>query len=196
MRELVQGGELGTVYAVELVFHNAYGPDKAWFYDVNLSGGGCLIDLGTHLVDLALWFFEDRPVINLRKQLYRQGNPLRQPTADVEDFAWAEWECEHGQAVRLACSWGISAGCDAVIEAVCYGTEGSVALRNVQGSFYDFRVEHFRGRERTTLAEPPDAWGGRALVEWSRRLAGDCGFDPAAKHLVDVAALLDRIYDR
>ena len=54
-RELVRGGALGRVYAVDLVFHNAYGPDKPWFYDRALSGGGCVMDLGVHLVDLALW---------------------------------------------------------------------------------------------------------------------------------------------
>src|SRR5205085_415527 len=52
---LARSGELGDIYAIDLVFHNAYGPDKAWFRDVKLSGGGCVIDLGTHLVDLALW---------------------------------------------------------------------------------------------------------------------------------------------
>src|SRR4051794_16305627 len=55
IRELIAGGELGSVYAIEGVFHNAYGPDKSWFYDARLAGGGCLLDLGIHLVDLALW---------------------------------------------------------------------------------------------------------------------------------------------
>src|SRR5690606_35925284 len=55
IRQIVQSGELGKVFAVNLVFHNAYGPDKAWFYDYNLAGGGCAIDLGIHLVDLAFW---------------------------------------------------------------------------------------------------------------------------------------------
>src|SRR4051812_36597434 len=41
---LIQQGDLGAVYAVEAVFHNAYGPDKSWFYDAKLSGGGCLLD--------------------------------------------------------------------------------------------------------------------------------------------------------
>ncbi|HEX5521608.1 MAG TPA: Gfo/Idh/MocA family oxidoreductase, partial [Longimicrobiaceae bacterium] len=45
MREILAGGALGEVYAADLVFHNAYGPDKAWFTDPALSGGGCLIDL-------------------------------------------------------------------------------------------------------------------------------------------------------
>src|SRR5690606_4635728 len=55
VRSLVEGGALGRVYAVDLVFHNAYGPDKPWFYDPRLAGGGCVMDLGIHLVDLALW---------------------------------------------------------------------------------------------------------------------------------------------
>ena len=53
--ELVRSGALGRIFAVDLTFHNAYGPDKPWFYDRALSGGGCVIDLGVHLVDLALW---------------------------------------------------------------------------------------------------------------------------------------------
>jgi hypothetical protein len=36
------------------VFHNAYGPDKPWFYEITQSGGGCLMDLGTHVIDLGL----------------------------------------------------------------------------------------------------------------------------------------------
>ena len=46
IRELVREGALGQVFACELVFHNAYGPDKPWFYDPALSGGGCVMDLG------------------------------------------------------------------------------------------------------------------------------------------------------
>ena len=60
IRSLVRSGELGEIFAVDLVFHNAYGPDKPWFYDPAQSGGGCLIDLGIHLLDAALWILEPR----------------------------------------------------------------------------------------------------------------------------------------
>ncbi|HEV7415357.1 MAG TPA: Gfo/Idh/MocA family oxidoreductase, partial [Tianweitania sediminis] len=58
IRSLVQAGELGAIRAIDLTFHNAYGPDKPWFYDRALSGGGCLMDLGVHLIDLALWVLD------------------------------------------------------------------------------------------------------------------------------------------
>src|SRR4051812_17209597 len=44
INQLCLNNDLGEIYAVDLMFHNAYGPDKPWFYDEKLSGGGCVID--------------------------------------------------------------------------------------------------------------------------------------------------------
>lgn len=195
IRELVRSGELGRVYAVDLVFHNAYGPDKPWFYDPQLSGGGCVMDLGVHLVDLALWTL-DREVASVTSWLFAGGEPLGGRTDRVEDYGVATLELDGGTAVQLACSWRLQAGSDAVISAAFYGTEGGAALRNVGGSFYDFVAERYRGTATETLASPPDEWGGRAAADWARRLAAGGGFDPEAERLVGVARALDRIYGR
>jgi predicted dehydrogenase len=184
--EAVRSGELGEVFAADLVFHNAYGPDKDWFYDPVRSGGGCVIDLGLHLVDLALSAF-GQEVTHVSSRL--RGEP-------VEQFAVAQLDLSDGAVVRLACSWNLQAGRDCVFEASFYGTEGSASARNVSGSFYDFRAELARGRTRTSLAEPPDDWGGRALVEWAKRLAADGRFDPRAAEHLRVAEVLDAIYGR
>jgi predicted dehydrogenase len=196
LRRLVSAGDIGHVYAVDLVFHNAYGPDKAWFRDPRLSGGGCVIDLGIHLVDLALWTLDFPPVGAVSSTLYAQGRPVRGDGATVEDFAVAQLDLEGDTVVRLACSWNLAAGCDAVIEATFHGTLGGVSMRNVGGSFYDFVADHLEGTRSTRLAEPPDAWGGRAAVQWARALAGGGGFDPAIERVVDVARVLDAIYGR
>lgn len=196
IRELVANGELGRVHAIDLVFHNAYGPDKTWFYDAAQSGGGCVMDLGIHLVDLALWLLDFPEVHGVTSHLSAGGEPLADHIERVEDFAVATLELASGTVVRLACSWRLHAGCDAVIAAKVYGTKGGAAFRNVGGSFYDFTAERLTGTTRETLATPPDAWGGRAAVEWARRLANGERYDPAAEHLVDVARVLDRIYRR
>ena len=196
IRERIEGGELGRVYAVDLTFHNAYGPDKPWFYDPALSGGGCVMDLGVHLVDLALWTLGFPAVESVDGKLFAGGEPLRDAAKQVEDYAVASIGLQDGTAVRLACSWRLSAGQDAVIAADFYGTGGGAALRNVNGSFYDFTAELFHGTSRETLATPPDEWGGRAGVDWARRLAAGERFDPASERLVEVAAVLDRIYGR
>jgi predicted dehydrogenase len=196
IRELAQSGALGKIYAVDLVFHNAFGPDKSWFYDPALSGGGCVMDLGVHLVDLALWTLGFPDVADVSGKLLSGGNPLRDPGTQVEDYAVANIGLETGCTVQLACSWRLQAGVDAMISASFYGTEGGAAMRNVGGSFYDFTAEHYRGTGKDMIAAPPEEWGGRAAADWATRLAGGQCFDPAADRLVAVAAVLDRIYGR
>jgi predicted dehydrogenase len=127
-------------------------------------------------------------------RLFADGTPLDGRSDRVEDYAIAQLELEGGAVVRLACSWNLPAGRDAVIEASFFGTRGGAALRNVEGSFYDFTAERFHGTRCERLAGPPDAWGGRALVSWARQLADGRGFDPEAERLMDVAAALDAIY--
>jgi predicted dehydrogenase len=196
VRDVIRSGELGRVYAADLVFHNAYGPDKPWFYDPALAGGGCVMDLGVHLVDLALWVLDAPQVSGVSSRLFAGGEPLEHHRARVEDYAVATLEMETGAAVRLACSWRLQAGCDAVIAATFYGTEGGAAFRNVDGSFFDFVAERYRGTAREVLTNPPDAWGGRAAAAWATRLAAGERFDPEAERLTDVARVLDRIYGR
>jgi predicted dehydrogenase len=196
IRELLRAGELGQVFAVDLVFHNAYGPDKAWFYDPALSGGGCVMDLGVHLVDLALWALDFPEVTNVTSSLIAQGRPLGGRTDAVEDYAVATLELAGGTVVRLACSWRLHAGYDAEISAAFYGAEGGAALRNQGGSFYDFTAERFSGTQREELAPAEADWGGRAAADWAQRLAQNGRFGPQAERLVDSARVLDRIYSR
>jgi predicted dehydrogenase len=192
IRELVSDGALGRVYAANLVFHNAYGPDKAWFYDLELSGGGCVIDLGIHLVDLALWTLDFPRVTGVSSRLYAKGRPLE--AGGIEDFATASLDLEGGTTVQLACSWNLPAGCDAVIGAEFYGTEGGAAFRNVDGSFYDFTAERLIGTRREPLAHPPDAWGGRAAAHWAEAVASGTRFSGSVTGLSEGASAIDRIY--
>lgn len=194
MRRQIRGGELGEVFAIDLVFHNAFGPGKEWFYDRRLSGGGCLIDLGIHLVDLALWTLDFPRVVASTGRLYRDGRLMTTPAEGVEDFVAARLDLDSGATASIACSWGLPAGCDAVIEATFYGTGGALSMRNIGGSYYDFLVERFDGRSRKTIIEPPDAWGGRAAAAWAERLQRDASFDASIEHVVDVARVIDRIY--
>jgi len=185
----VSDGEIGLVHSLDLVFHNAYGPDKPWFTKPELSGGGCLIDLGTHLVDLALWLTgASEYAVATARTLSLQGH-------EVEDNATAELSFGDDEVrARLACSWFQSAGGECAFECTAWGTDGAVSVRNVGGSFYDFRAELWRGTEVETLVEPPDAWGGRAIGSWATRLASDRGYDPGADELELLARVIDDVY--
>jgi predicted dehydrogenase len=194
IRDLIRSGELGQVFTADLVFHNAYGPGNAWFYDPKLSGGGCLIDLGVHLVDLALWLLDFPEVVAVHGRTLKEG---RAPAADeVEDFALGEIELAKGTTVRIACSWNLSAGQDADIHASFYGTKGGAEIRNEKGSFFDFVTDRFSGRDRERIAGYPDAWGGRAAAEWVEKLASGARFDGSTSGLLQTAEVLDRLYGR
>lgn len=196
VRDLVQSGSIGQVFAVDLTFHNAYGPDRGWARDPALSGGGCVIDLGIHLLDLALWVLGPRSIRTVQSQLYAHGRRLTSAAAECEDFATATLDLDDGTVLRLACSWEVSAGRDAIIEVAFHGAEGGAAMRNLHGSFFDFTAEHYRGASTTVSAVPPDPWPGRALTEWSIRLARDAHYDAEIESLIPVAAALDAVLGR
>jgi predicted dehydrogenase len=192
IRDLVHRGDLGEIRAIQAVFHNAYGPDKPWFYSKQLAGGGCLLDLGIHLLDLAMGcldFPEVRSACGWRHESARG-----KPGDRVEDHGCGLVVLEQGTSIQLACSWRSHAGCDAEIRLEIFGSDGGACFRNVGGSFYDFIAERFHpDRSRELLAEAPDDWGGRELLKWLHHLNRSAGFDPQISNLTKVARTLDRL---
>lgn len=200
IHDIIRSGELGHIYAAELTFHNAWGPGKDWFYDPKLAGGGCVVDLGIHLIDLALWTLKGTRVENVYSSLFSKGASLLEPEKQVEDYANAiinlSSQKNEKTAINLSCSWNLPAGKEAEIQASFYGTRGGVAFRNINGSFYDFKALRLHGTQTEVLFEGPDEWGVRAVGEWAQRLAAGQKFDPEADTLVEVAKVLDQIYGR
>jgi predicted dehydrogenase len=196
MRRMAMGGEIGEIYAADLVFHNAYGPDKPWYYDLSRSGGGCVMDLGVHLVDLALWVLGYPEVASVSSKLFAAGKPWNPSMECVEDYAGARIDLVNGAVINLSCSWRISAGCDAVIAAAFYGTNGGLSLMNKEGSFYHFRAERYRSTSREIISDGDTRWWGRAAVDWVRRLGQKSDYDPEIEQQVTVSRVLDAIYGR
>lgn len=194
LAELVRSGTLGEVFAADLTFHNAYGPDKPWFYDRAQSGGGCMMDLGVHLADLVLWLTGFPVVRDVTAQMFAGGRPLGRGAKEVEDYAVASFALESGAAVRIACSWRLHAGQDAVIEVSVFGTRGGASLRNVGGSFYDLELLHFTGTASERRVAPPDDWGGRAAADWARQIGEGTQFREDASRICAASDLLDKIY--
>jgi predicted dehydrogenase len=195
IHSVIRSGELGKIFAVDLKFHNAYGPDKPWFYDLEQSGGGCVLDLGIHLIDLMLFALDFPGVETVKSNLYAKGVSAKGKNV-VEDYANVIMELDNDVSAQLSCSWNLQAGCEAVIEASFYGTNGGVALKNINGSFYDFVGLRYWGTKTETLMQPPDAWGGRALVDWIKKLSVNPNYNADAENFIKSAGVLDRIYDR
>ncbi|AHM58361.1 oxidoreductase [Flammeovirgaceae bacterium 311] len=198
--DIIRSGELGHIYAAELVFHNAWGPDKEWFYNPKLSGGGCVVDLGIHLMDLVYWSLNNPDVTSVSSNLFSKGQPLTNLQEQVEDYASAliKLKLPNGgeTSLQLICSWNLPSGQEADIQANFYGTNGGVAFRNMSGSFYDFKALRFNRTQTEVLFQGPDDWGGRPISDWTRRLAAGDKFNAESETIVEVAKTLDRIYGR
>jgi len=194
---LVESGALGKIFAVDAKFHNGYGPDKRWFYDYSLAGGGCVLDLGPHLLDLALRPLGFPMIAGVQSSLFTGGKLMNKGSKEIEDYAIATIETAYDTVINLNCCWNLQIGRDADIEIAFYGTEGGAALRNVNGSFYDFTAERFERTRTETLSSPEDSqwqWGGLVTIEWIKQLASDGRFDPAAERFTEIAEVIDRIY--
>ena len=198
VRKLVQDGRLGQIFAVDLKFHNGYGPNRKWFYEREASGGGCVLDLGIHLIDLALWTLNFPRIADVTSSLFSHGKPIKEPCSEVEDYAVARMQTVDGAIINLTCSWNLHAGADALIEACFYGTDGAAALTNLDGSFYNFAAEHYQNTHRERLYEsgPDGERGGLAALDWCQRLAGGERFSADTEEFLNSAAVIDRIYAR
>jgi len=128
-------------------FHNIYGPgaEKAWFFNPRTSGGGALVDLGIHLLDLGTWLLRPREI---RLESVRlTGEP-------VESSASLRLLLDE-TPFELDVSW------NAPFQESRIGFEvehenGTLRWENVAGSFFRFRT--LRDREvlierETTLRE-------------------------------------------
>jgi len=197
LRQAVAAGELGRVFSVDAVFHNAYGPDKPWCFDPKLSGGGALMDLGVHLIDLAFWILGDPEVREVHGRAWRQGEPIAE--GQVDDFASARITLEGGAAVSVVSvgvSWNAHAGQDCVFRLEAFGSGGGAEFRNVGGSFYDFELARFHGRSGEITARDTGDGLGRAILDWTKRLGEGNRFDPEIERSLRVSEVVDAVYGR
>ena len=154
---------LGPARRARAVFHNIYGPGKAWFFDPDLSGGGALVDLGVHLLDLGLWLLQpERLSLDGAELSWEQGHA-------VEDAARLRLRLDQ-VPFELDVSWNAPRPLTEIVFEV--QAERSIARwENVDGSFFRFRAlreaEVLLDRE-TSLREDTLRAFSAALVDRSQ----------------------------
>jgi len=80
LRNVVESGLIGEVQSLWMA-RGSHGGEVGWFWDPSISGGGCLMDYGTHAVTAA-WFllgYDKRPI-----RVKSTGIRKRQPTRTIE----------------------------------------------------------------------------------------------------------------
>lgn len=126
LKKFIDAGELGNIYYARVAYLRRTGtPDPgSWFTIKSKSGGGVLIDLGVHMIDLALWLMGfPQPVsaygstyLEVSKHGERGGgwppgytriNPekITLKTFDVEEFASGLIKFANGATLSVEVSW-------------------------------------------------------------------------------------------
>jgi predicted dehydrogenase len=115
----VQGGQIGQVtWARSRETHP--GPHSAWFWDAKQAGGGAIVDLGCHCVEIIRSFMgkENKPL-----EVVCWADTMVHPI-DAEDNAIALIRFESGAIGQFEVSWTFRGGMDLRDEVA--GTEGTI----------------------------------------------------------------------
>jgi myo-inositol 2-dehydrogenase / D-chiro-inositol 1-dehydrogenase len=119
VRRLVQEGAVGDVYMLKQLEKHS-GPHSDWFYDVEQSGGGVLMDMGCHAFAWFRWMLGGNPTV--RSVWATMDTVLHKGRTRGEDNAVTIVEFERGVIGVAEDSWAKPGGMDDRIEV--YGTGG------------------------------------------------------------------------
>ena len=121
--ESVKSGALGRIlWAKSRETHP--GPHSDWFWDIEQAGGGCILDLGCHCVEITRSYIgKDIKPIEVMCWADTQVKPI-----DAEDHAIALIKYENGAIAQFEVSWTFRGGLDLRDEVM--GTEGTIWINS------------------------------------------------------------------
>ncbi|TCM95788.1 putative dehydrogenase [Paenibacillus sp. BK033] len=132
-------GELGDIYVAKAHAVRRRGvPTWGVFLDKEQQGGGPLIDLGTHALDLALWFMDNYKPVSVSGSVFHkmadkyEGNmlgPWDPESYKVEDSAFGFIKMENGATIFLESAWALNTTDSREAMTTLCGTEGGAEMR-------------------------------------------------------------------
>lgn len=121
--ESVKNGSLGRIlWAKSRETHP--GPHSDWFWDMELAGGGCILDLGCHCVEITRSYIgKDIKPVEVMCWADTQVKPI-----DAEDHSIGLVKYENGAIGQFEVSWTFRGGLDLRDEVM--GTEGTIWINS------------------------------------------------------------------
>ncbi|WP_077358674.1 Gfo/Idh/MocA family protein [Virgibacillus halodenitrificans] len=141
LKKFIDNGELGEIYYAKASCLRRLGNPGGWFSDITKSGGGPLIDLGVHMIDIC-WYFmgKPRPVSvsgNSYKKLgnrshienlsFYQAADYDPSLNDVEDLTNAIIRFENGASLMVDVSFTLQAKEDELFVKL-FGDKGGAEI--------------------------------------------------------------------
>jgi predicted dehydrogenase len=143
IKRLVNQGVLGEIYHAKAYWVRRTGIPKlgTWFGNREVAGGGCLYDIGVHMLDLCLYTINNFEAVSVTGATYTkfgnrglgEGNwglsDRMDAPFDVDDFATALIRLANGATVSLDTSWACHQAVNNREGVDLFGTEGGASLR-------------------------------------------------------------------
>ena len=149
--ESVKNGALGRIlWAKSRETHP--GPHSDWFWDIEQAGGGCILDLGCHCVEIARSYIgKDIKPIEVMCWADTQVKPI-----DAEDHAIGLVKYENGAIGQFEVSWTFRGGLDLRDEVM--GTEGTIWINSFLRTGFEMFTSGKGGDYVAEKAESNSGW--------------------------------------
>jgi predicted dehydrogenase len=138
LHQACDAGDLGDIYFAKAHAIRRRGvPTWGVFMDKEKQGGGPLIDIGTHALDLALWMMNNyKPVLVVGSTFQKlkdkpEGNifgPWNPEEYQVEDSAFGYIKMENGATIMLESSWALNMIRGKEAQVTLCGTEAGAEM--------------------------------------------------------------------
>lgn len=207
VKEQVEKRALGRIYNAKTGWFRRKGIPGwgSWFTQKSEAGGGPLIDIGVHMLDLALYLMGNPKPVSVfgstyaefgpqRKGIGSWGTPNWDGTYDVEDLATALIKMEDGSTLSLEVSWAVNMDTSNEPFIHLMGSEGGASL---DGNKAKILTEQFDRAIDIELKEPQHSEEDR--VRLSRHFV-ECireGKEPITSAMSGLTnnLILDAIYE-
>ncbi len=139
LKRQIDAGSLGRVYHAKATWMRRAGIPGwgQWFFNQELAGGGPLIDLGVHVLDMAMFLMGDPEVLSVSAATYSElgprgrgfwNNAVSELPYEVEDLATAFIRLADGSTLNLEASWAVYGRNNDAFGVTLYGTEGGADI--------------------------------------------------------------------
>lgn len=141
LKKIVEEGDLGEIYFAKAHAVRRRGvPTWGVFLDEEKQGGGPLIDIGTHALDLTLWLmnnYEPKVVLgsafhklSKKENAANSWGPWDPAKFTVEDSAFAMIVMKNGATVMVEASWALNTLDAKEAKSTLCGTEGGADMQD------------------------------------------------------------------